>query len=72
MSLLSQILEASLTILDTDSDVTKRVKNDYNRMGDQEFINKYSASKSTYAKRVEKYDDPYMNSPLAKIGKKLQ
>ena len=47
MGLFSQILEASLTILDTDSDVTKRVKNDYNRMDDQEFINKYSASKST-------------------------
>lgn len=54
-----------------DSSVTKRVKNDYNRMSDDEFKRKYRTEKKTYAKRVEKYGDPYMNSPLAKTGKKL-
>lgn len=56
---------------DSDSAVTKRVKNDYNNLTDQQFMNKYGASKSTYMKRVNKYGDPYMNSPLAKMGKAL-
>ena len=55
----------------SDSAVTKRVKNDYNTLSDQEFMNKYKTSKQVYAKRVEKYGDPYMNSPLAKLGKRL-
>ena len=54
-----------------DSPTTKRVKNDYNKMSDDEFKQKYQVSKSKYAKRVKKYGDPYMNAPLAKIGKKL-
>ena len=55
----------------SDSSVTKRVKKDYNSMNDQEFLNKYKTSKRQYAKRVEKYGDPYMNGPMAKMGKKL-
>ena len=55
----------------SDSSVTKRVKKDYNSMNDQEFLNKYQTSKRRYAKRVEKYGDPYMNAPMAKMGKKL-
>lgn len=55
---------------DSDSAVTKRTKKDYNELSDEEFRRKYQTSKSTYAKRVEKYGDPYMNSPLAKYGKK--
>ena len=47
------------------------MKDDYNRMSDAEFMRKYQTSKKKYAKRVEKYGDPYMNGPLAKIGKKL-
>lgn len=54
-----------------DSAVTKRVKADYNKMSDHEFTKKYQTSKYDYAKRVEKYGDPYMNSPLAKAGKKI-
>lgn len=53
-----------------DSSVTRKVKNDYNRMSDDEFMRTYHTSKKRYAKRVEKYGDPYMNSPLAKYGKK--
>ena len=56
---------------DSDSKVTKRVKSDYNSMSDSEFFKKYSVTKETYAKRVKKYGDPYMNSPLAKKGRKL-
>lgn len=52
------------------SSTTKKVIDDYNKMDDKEFKGKYQTSKKTYAKRVEKYGDPYMNSPLAKIGKK--
>lgn len=56
---------------DSDSETTKKAKRDYNELSDQDFLRKYSTSKSTYAKRVAKYGDPYMNSPLAKLGKKL-
>lgn len=55
----------------SDSKTTRRVKNDYNTMSDAEFMRKYSASKETYRKRVNRYGDPYMKSPLAKAGKKL-
>ena len=59
------------TKVKSDSKVTKKVKSDWNNMSDQEFMNKYSGSKATYAKRVAKYGDPYMNSPWAKLGKKI-
>lgn len=62
---------SKLSISNKDSSVTKRVKNDYNNMDETQFRNKYQVSKKKYAKRVEKYGDPYMNAPLAKIGKKL-
>lgn len=54
-----------------DSSVTRKVKRNYNEMSDKEFINRYKVSKKTYMKRVNKYGDPYANSPLAKMGKKL-
>ena len=60
-----------LDINDSDSDVTKKAKEDYNNMSDQEFMRKYQVSKDRYAKRVDKYGDPYMKSPLAKVGKGL-
>ena len=55
-----------------DSSVTKKVKKDYNQMSDSDFRKKYGASKDLYAKRVSKYGDPYMNAPLAKIGKFME
>lgn len=55
----------------SDSKTTRRVKNDYNTMSDFEFRKKYQTSKETYRKRVNRYGDPYMRSPLAKAGKKL-
>ena len=55
----------------SDSSVTRKVKRDYNEMDDKQFFSKYHASKNTYRRRVNKYGDPYMNSPLAKAGKKL-
>ena len=54
------------------SSTTKKVMGDYNKMSDKEFKGKYQTSKKTYAKRVDKYDDPYMNSPLAKFGKRME
>lgn len=56
----------------SDSSVTKRVKRDYNEMSNEQFAAKYKVSKSKYAKRVEKYGDPYMNAPMARIAKKLK
>ena len=53
------------------SAVTRRVMDDYNNLNDQDFFRKYAATKTRYSKRVERYGDPYMNSPLAKLGKKL-
>lgn len=43
----------------SDSAVTKRVKSDYNNLTAGEFRRKYGTDKDTYAKRVEKYGDPY-------------
>ena len=60
-----------LTASSTDSAVTRRAKQNYNTMSDAEFKRRFSVSKETYAKRVAKYGDPYMNSPLAKLGKRL-
>lgn len=51
--------------------VTKKVIDDFNTLSKQAFINKYSASKEVYVKRIIKYGDPYMKAPLAKIGKFL-
>lgn len=64
-------LPVKLDILSTDSIITKIVKHDYNTLTDVLFLRKYKCHKSTYAKRVLKYGDPYMNAPLAKIGKWL-
>lgn len=51
--------------------ITKQAVNDHNTLSEKEFMNKYACSKKTYARRVEKYEDPYMNAPLAKFGKFL-
>lgn len=51
-----------------DSPTTRRVKRDYNNLSDADFQRKYSVSKSTYKKRVDRYGDPYINSPLSKMG----
>ena len=55
----------------TLSATTKRVINDLKTLTDQAFFNKYSCKKSTYRKRLKKYGDPFMNAPLAKLGKFL-
>ena len=55
----------------SDSSVTKRVKEDWNNLSDKDFKAKYGTTKDKYAKRVAKYRDPYMNAPLAKLGKSL-
>ena len=62
---------AQLGHLKGDSSVTKRVKDDYNRMSDAEFRQKYHVSKNKYAKRVKKYGDPYANSPYVQRSTKL-
>ena len=56
---------------DSDSSVTKKVKADLSKMTGKEFKRKYQVSNTRYMKRVDKYIDPYMNSPLAKFGKKM-
>ena len=61
-----------LVISASDSKVTKNAKYLYSVLTEQEFMNKYSCTKRTYAKRVAKYGDPYMRAPLAKIGKLLK
>ena len=57
---------------DTDSAVTRKVKNDYNTLNDNDFRQKYGTSRSTYAKRVEKSKsgDPYADNPIVKRGLK--
>jgi len=53
------------------SDVTKKVIDNFNSMSDKQFFMAYQCPKLKYFKRVLKYGDPYMNAPLAKIGKFL-
>lgn len=50
------------------SKVTDRVLDDYEKLTSKEFMQKYKASKRTFAKRVEKYGDPYK---YRTTGKKL-
>lgn len=54
----------------TDSSVTKRVKNDWHNLSNEQFRRKYQVSKDEYSRRVKKYGDPYMNSPMAQYAKK--
>lgn len=60
-----------MKVSSTDSKTTKSVKKDFNTLSEKQFYNKYLVSKDTYEKRVERYGDPYMNSPMAKIGKRI-
>lgn len=55
----------------SDSSTTKKVKKDLASLSESEFRNKYATSKRTYMKRVDRYGDPYMKAPLAKLGKKM-
>lgn len=56
---------------ESDSSVTKKVKKDLSTLTGEEFKRKYQVSNTRYMKRVDKYIDPYMNSPLAKFGKRM-
>ena len=58
-----------LSINKTDTKITKEVKKDYNNSTNKEFRRKYAASKKTYAKRVEKYGDPYKHRRDGSGGK---
>lgn len=51
--------------------ITRKAIDAYNTLSEQEFLNRFACHKSTYAKRVMHYGDPYMNAPLAKMGKFL-
>lgn len=51
-----------------ESLVTQQVKRDYNSMSNDEFVRKYVVSKRRYAKRVDKYGDPYMHVMSKRIG----
>lgn len=53
-----------------DSSVTRKVKNDFETLDDKQFLARYHVGKKRYAKRVAKYGDPYVNSPLVKWAKK--
>lgn len=60
-----------LEILDSMCAITKRVVRDFNSMSNIEFMRKYQCTKATYYRRVTLYGDPYMNAPLARLGKFL-
>lgn len=57
-----------LTSNKTDHVITKKAKDDYNKLSDKQFFMKYASRKSTYAKRVEKHGDPYL-ARVAKLNK---
>lgn len=58
--------EGKMRYNNSDTSVTKKVKRDFNELSNQDFVRKYQTTKSAYAKRVEKYGDPYANSPVVK------
>lgn len=64
-------MDLKLDYKETMSKVTKKVIDNFNEMSDSEFRAKYQVGKVRYYKRVMKYGDPYMNAPLAKLGKLL-
>lgn len=55
---------------DTDSDVTKKVKEDLLNLSRNEFVNKYQTTPEKYMKRVDKYGDPYMRKSNYEDAKK--
>ncbi len=57
--------------LDSMCTITKKVVDNFNIMNDVDFKAMYQCSKFKYFRRVKRYGDPYMNAPLAKIGKWL-
>lgn len=63
-----------LTINKTDLGATKQIKNDYNRLSDQEFKSKYYTDKKTYAKRVAKSrtGDPLADRKAKMTGKRYE
>ena len=52
-------------------DVTRWAIEQYNNSTPNEFFKRFACSKATYLRRIKWYGDPYMNSPLAKMGKKF-
>lgn len=54
-----------------DSSITKKVKNDWYNLSNDQFSGKYKVSKDTYSRRVKRYGDPYKNAPGPKIAKAL-
>lgn len=60
-----------LEIKETMCAVTRKVIQDFNSMSNIEFMRKYQCTKFKYYKRVKLWGDPYMNAPLAKLGKWL-
>lgn len=64
-------MKLHLDKISTMSKVTKEVIDNFNKMSNSEFRRRYSCSKLRYYKRVKKYGDPYMNAPLAKLGRLL-
>lgn len=61
-------IKSGNTTTTKSSKTTNKVLDDYANMTDREFKTKYKTSKRTYAKRVEKYGDPFIH---ATTGKKL-
>ena len=63
--------EGKMRYNDSDTAVTKQVKKDYNDLSDRDFSRKYQTTKAVYAKRVNKYGDPYENNPVVQRAKKI-
>ena len=61
-------IKSGNTTTTKSSEVTNKVLDDYANMTNREFKAKYQGSKRTFAKRVEKYGDPYT---YVTTGKKL-
>lgn len=53
-----------IEIKSSDSEVTKKVKLDFNNMTDRDFQKKYETSKDDYAKRVKEEGDPYKKNTI--------
>lgn len=63
--------EGKMRYLDSDSDVTRRTKQDWNDLSEDEFRGKHAISKKEYLNRVNKYGDPYAKSAGRKMHRKV-
>lgn len=73
-NLIAENIRTGNTTATKSTATTNRVIKDYQNMSNKQFAGKYKTSKKTYAKRVQKYGDPYLYRTQGKklVGEALE